>query len=193
MYLIVISSCFLILYRQVIKYGYNISMVRENVLNLFSDLEGFEEANNLVQQLNARKRGSYNTKPKLIEYNPYTHIKNLYSELANFLPRPLFTNEEAVFEYEGVKAWYMIYTPEHYGYSDKTYVGEQFNITEAEISGTENFTVEDRIKLHQKLIDLLKERVELNNAIKLIQQDIKGLQKKYKIKDFTLWLRKQRI
>lgn len=168
-------------------------MARENVLNLFSDLDGFEEANNLVQQLNARKRGFYNTKPKSVNYNPYTHIKNLYSELANFLPRPLFMSEEAVFEYNGIRAWYTVYASEHYLYNDKTYIGESFNITEAEISGTENFTVEDRIKLHQKLIDLLKERVELNNAIKLIQQDIKELQKKYKVKDFTLWIKNQRI
>lgn len=168
-------------------------MVRKDVLNLFSDVEGFEGANKLVQQLNIRKRGSYNTKPKLVEYNPYTHIKNLYSELANFLPRPLFTNEEAVFEYEGIRVWYMIYSPENYLYNEKTYTGEQFNITEAEINGTENFTVEDRIKLHQKLIELLKERVALNNAIKLIRQDVKELQKKYELSEYVQWLRKQKI
>lgn len=166
-------------------------MVKEKIVNLFSDVEGFEEANVLVQKLNARKRGCYNTKPKVLEYNPYKHIQQLYSQLANFLPRPLFTNQEAVFDYDGIKAWYMIYVPEQN--SDTSYNGEQFTVTEAEIVGTENFTVNDRIKLHEKLINLLKERVELNNAIKLIQPDIKELQKKYEVRDFTLWIKNQRI
>lgn len=167
-------------------------MVREKVVNLFTDVEGFEEADELVQSLNARKRGSYNTKPKVVQYNPYTHMQKLYSQLASFLPIPLFLNEEAVFDYEGVKGWYVVYSPENYEYENKVYPGEQFNIIEAEITGTENFNIIDRINLHEKLIKLLQQRVELKNAIKLVQQDVKVLQKKYEVKEFTLWLKMHR-
>ncbi len=167
-------------------------MVREKIVNLFSDVEGFEEADELVQLLNARKRGYYNTKPKVVEYNPYTHMQKLYTQLASFLPIPLFLKEEAVFDYNGVKGWYLPYEPEEYEYENEIFKGEQFNVIEAEITGTENFNITDRIQLHEKLINLLKQRVELKNAIKLVQQDVRELQKEYEVKEFTLWLKKQR-
>lgn len=168
-------------------------MTRKRVLNLFSEKEGFEEADKLVQQLNARKRGSYNTKPKVVEYNPYSHIQNLYAQLADLIGIRLFSKEDAIFRYRGIKIWSLVYTPENYKYEGKIYMGEQFQVNQAEIRGTENFTINDRIKLHQKLIDLLKERVELRHAVKLVQQDVKKLQKKYKVKEFTLWMKNQRI
>lgn len=165
-------------------------MVREKIVNLFSEIEGFEKADELVQSLNARKRGSYNTKPKLVEYNPYTHMQKLYSQLASFLPIPLFLNEEAVFDYNGVKGWYMVYMPQNYEYEYRIYPGEQFNVVEAEITGTENFNIDDRIHLHEKLIKLLQQRVELDNAIKLIQLDVKELQKKYEISEYAQYLKR---
>lgn len=164
-------------------------MVREKIVNLFSEVEGFEEADELVQSLNARKRGCYHTKPKVIEYNPYIHMQKLYSQLASFLPIPLFLNEEAVFDYNGVKGWYLLYDPEQYEYKNEIFEGEQFNVIEAEITGTENLNITDRIQLHEKLINLLQQRVELNNAIKLVQQDVKELQKKYEISEFSQYLR----
>lgn len=167
-------------------------MVKENVINLFSNHKGFEDADELVQNLNARKRGCYNTKPKVVEYNPYTHMQKLYNQLASFLPIPLFLKEEAVFDYNGVKGWYMVYSPEIYEYDNKSYAGEQFNVIEAEITGTENFNITDRIQLHEKLINLLRQDVELNNAIKLVQQDVKELQKKYEVKDITKWLKEKK-
>lgn len=166
-------------------------MVREKVVNLFSDVEGFEEADELVQKLNARKRGFYQTKAKLFELSSYHRMKQLYSKLANFLPRPLFTNEEAISDYDGIRVWHSVYLPEEYEYEGKIYVGEQFTFAEAEIIGTENFNITDRIMLHEKLIKLLRERVELKNAVKLVQQDVKELQKKYEVKEFTLWLKEK--
>lgn len=168
-------------------------MVRETVINLFSNIEGFEEADELVQSLNARKRGCYNTKPKVIEYNPYTHMQKLYTQLGDLIGIRLFSKDDAVFRYRGIKIWSLIYTSEEYEYEGKSYPGEQFQINQAEIRGTENFIIKDRIKLHEKFINLLQQHVELKNAIKLVQQDVRELQKKYEISEYAQWLKEQRI
>lgn len=167
---------------------------KPEVFNLFTNQEGFEEANELVQNLNARKRGPYKTKPKIkvTNYNPYTHIQQLYTQLGDLIGIRLFSKDDAVFRYKGIKIWSMVYTPEEYDYDNKSYVGEQFQVNQAEIRGTENFTVNDRISLHQKLINLLKNRIDLRDAVKLIEQDVKELQKKYKISECAQWLKKQR-
>lgn len=168
-------------------------MVRERVINLFSQAEGFEQADELVQQLNAKKRGCYNTKPKIVDYNPYTHMQHLYGQLANLIGIRLFSKDDAIFRYRGLKIWTLVYTAEEYQYENKVYQGEQFQVNQAEIRGTENFILNDRIKLHERLIELLRQHVELKYAIKLVQQDVRELQKKYKVKEFTQWLKKQRI
>lgn len=167
-------------------------MVREKVVNLFSNVEGFEEAAELVEKLNARKRGCYNTKHKVVEYSPYTHIQKLYTQLGDLIGIRLFSKDDAVFRYRGIKIWSLVYNPENYEYKDKEYIGEQFQVNQAEIRGTENFIVSDRIKLHEKLIELLKQRVELKNAVKLVQQDVRKLQKKYEISEYAKWLKKQK-
>lgn len=161
--------------------------------NLFSGQKEFEEAAELVEKLNARKRGSYNTKLKVVEYNPYTHIQKLYTQLGDLIGICLFSKDDIVWRYRGIKIWSSVYNMETYEYQGKEYIGEQFQINQAEIRGTESFTVNDRIKLHEKLIKLLKQRVELKYAIKLVQQDVKELQKKYTISEYAQWLRKQKI
>ncbi len=55
-------------------------------------------------------------------------MQKLYSQLASFLPIPLFLNEEAVFDYNGVKGWYLLYDPEQYEYKNEIFEGEQFNV-----------------------------------------------------------------
>lgn len=158
-------------------------MPKEYVYNLFSNQEGFEEQDKIVQLLNLRKRGSYNTKPKIYEIDPYTKISNIYSRLANYLPYPLGKNEEMVITKNGLRGWYNIFDAE----------GElPQRLFQAEIIGTENFYITDRIQVHSKLLEYLNNRVQLEDAVKLIQQEVRELQKKYEVKEFTLWLRKQR-
>lgn len=161
--------------------------------NLFTNQEGFEEANEMVHALNARKRGPYNKKsPKIEEYNPYTHINKLYSQLGDLIGIRLFAKDDAVFRYKSIKIWSNVYTNEEYEYNDEVFIGEQFQVNQAEVRGTENFTVYDRIDLHKKLINYLINRMDLKDALKLIEQDVKELQKKYKISQYAQWLKKQR-
>lgn len=70
--------------------------------------------------------------------------------------------------------------------------GEEFRYVEAEIAGSEFFDIYDRIKLHQELINLLRQKVPLGEAMALIQQKVKEIQKGYEVKEITKWLQKQR-
>lgn len=192
-------------------------VVQMNELNLFSNNPEFAEYDKMIKDANKNKRGHYQKHLKPIIYNPYTEIKDLYRKLANFLPLPLFQTETEVFHYtinenqqnskntvangiKGVTAWYTTYTDEEYEYIDAkfedekngTYQGDNFKVIEAEIDGTENFYVEDRIELHKELISYLSQGITLENAITMLQPSAKRIEKKYKTKELTQWLRELR-
>lgn len=175
-------------------------VVQMNELNLFSNNPEFAEYDKMIKDANKNKRGHYQKHFKPIIYNPYTEIKDLYRKLANFLPLPLFQTETEVFHYSGVTAWYTTYTDEEYEYIDAkfedekngTYQGDNFKVVEAEIDGTENFYVEDRIELHKELISYLSQGITLENAIIMLQPSAKRIEKKYKTKELTQWLRELR-
>lgn len=107
-----------------------------------------------------RKRGFYKKKqPQKIILNPYTEMKNLYELLANYLPLPLFLREERVFTYKKLRVWHMIY------FDEEKQV--EFPVSEAEIIGTENMDIKDRIQLHKGLIDLLRGGLTLDEALEV--------------------------
>ena len=172
-----------------------------NELNLFSNNPEFEEYDKMIKDANKNKRGHYQKHIKPIIYNPYTEIKDLYRQLANFLPLPLFQNETEVFHFSGVTAWYMSYTNEKYDYDNAmfedekngTFEGDNFKVIEAEIDGTENYYVEDRIELHKELIGYLSQGVYLENALVMLQPSAKRISEKYKVKELTQWLKKLRL
>lgn len=168
----------------------------EIIINsLFAGKDDFKEAQELVQQLNARKRGSYDIKPKVFEYEPYAHIRNLHIQLNNLIETQ---NEQIGFtqsiceNIEGINCWFSLYTAEQYEYNGRIYQGEEFRYIEAEIEGTECFDIYDRIKLHQELINLLRAKIPLAEAMQTIQQKVKEVQKDYEVKEITKWLQKQR-
>ena len=171
-----------------------------NELNLFSNNPDFVEYDKMIKDANKNKRGHYQKHIKPITYNPYTEIKDLYRKLANFLSLPLFQTETEVFHYTGVTAWYTTYTDEEYDYDNAmfegekngTFTGDNFKVIEAEIDGTENFYVEDRIELHKELISYLSQDITLENAIIMLQPSAKRIEKKYKTKELTQWLRELR-
>lgn len=171
-----------------------------NELNLFSNNPDFVEYDKMIKDANKNKRGHYQKHAKPIIYNPYTEIKDLYRKLANFLPLPLFLNETEVFYFSGVTAWYTTYTDEEYDYDNAmfedekngTFTGDCFKVVEAEINGTENFYVEDRIELHKELINYLSEGETLDNALRKLQPLFIKVKGKYKTKELTKWLRELR-
>lgn len=144
--------------------------------NLFTGVEGFEEYDKIIKEKESKKRGPY----KFKEFKPsvlslYQQMDNLYAQLANYLPQPLFCDEEAVFTYDNIRVWYMVYTNEDYEYEDEIFTGEPFKIYCAELIGTENFPIEKRIEVHQELLNFLSDGVKLEEAVSIMQFKIKAL------------------
>lgn len=134
--------------------------VQKSIFNIrpFQTLEEIEREK--------RKRGNYKPKVgKQISLNPYAEMKNLYACLANYLPMPLFSNNEGVFIYGKIKYWYMIYNDDEYCYNGDIFNGENFKILEAEIIGTEKLNIEDRVHLYRRLVELLHEGLRLDEAV----------------------------
>lgn len=82
-------------------------------VSLFTGVEGFEEAQEALEELNKGKRGFYNKvpKPKHTD-NKWEQMRRLYAHLADFLDVPRFQlKEDGVFLFAGgkIKAWCYIY------------------------------------------------------------------------------------
>ncbi len=124
-----------------------------------------------------RKRGHYRKKEPKINtiINPYTEMKNLYQQLANFMPIPLFSNKTEAFSCSNVRIWHYVYNRNKYIYQSKIYEGEDFKVVEAEIIGTETLYIDDRIRLHKKLINMLSNGIKLDKALDIIQPEIRRL------------------
>lgn len=159
------------------------------------DGEGFEEARQALEELNKGKRGFYNKvpKPKHTDNN-WEYLRELQRQLANFLDVPYFFDRDEVFLFSNnrIKAWVYVYSDESYEYEGKEYEGEAFKVREAEIVGTENYHIEERLYLHQQLINYLENGVNLDDAVDLIQCKLLELEYKYKTGDFAQWLKKHR-
>lgn len=164
-------------------------------VTLFTGVEGFEDYQKAVEDMNKGKRGHYNKipKPKHTD-NEWQNMKLLYKQLANFLDIPHFYDRDAVYYFSDnrIKAWCFQYTEEEYEYQGITYTGEEFKTREAEIVGSENYDLETRISLHKELISYLEEGVTLDNAVDKIQPRLKELQELHKLGEFAQWLRRHR-
>lgn len=169
--------------------------------NLFTGQEGFEEFDNIVKLHDARKRGKYNKKIQTDNQyqfllilssliNPYSYINAIYAHIAHqFLTMPLLSQEETAYSFDGLNVYYSVYTSDTYTYYDyptegsegidSICTGEDFIIFEAELTGTENFDVKDRIDLHIKLIDFLEQGVQLKQAISQLQPEIERIKQIY--------------
>lgn len=128
----------------------------------------------------ARKRGFYNKKPHTILQvvnDPYIHMANLYRKLGDFTPDKKACCKENIIRNwgTGVRFWHTVYNKDKYKYQGKEYEGEAFEVTEAEIIGTENLYIDDRIRLHEQVINLLREKVNIEKALDIIRPEIKRL------------------
>lgn len=169
--------------------------------NLFTGVVGFEELDKEVKERESRKRGKYNKKIQTdnkYQYllilsqliNPYTYISEIYNYLAiKYVPLPLLSKTETAFNFNGLKVTYSVYEPDAYTYYDyptqgfegidEICSGEDFQIFEAELIGTEYFNVTDRIDLHIRLLDLLEQGVQLNQATSQLLPEIERIKKIY--------------
>lgn len=163
----------------------------ESKLTLFSGQVGFEQLEQIVQEHEARKRGTYNKKFATNEHiqftlilaqliNPYTYLHMIYSHIAQkYFSRPFMSKDETVFNFNGIRIYYMVYESGEYEYFRKKYEGEEFQEFQAEIIGTENLLVNDRIDVHNKLLEYLDHGIELKKAVELVQSEITRIKADY--------------
>lgn len=148
-----------------------------------------------AQEYGGKKvRGPYNIKPKTIELSPYQKLNNLLSQISNYLPSPIFKEEEE-FIFPNIKLWNSKYSIEPYEYNNELFNGDDFNIIEAELIGTELFSVEDRISLHSILLEKLKNGINIAEAAEKLQPLIKYIKEKDipKKGDLYIWLKKHQL
>lgn len=175
-------------------------------LSLFTGQEGFEHLEKIVQEHEGRKRGTYNKKFATNDYiqlalifvslvDPNTYLNEIYSLIAHkYFSRPSMSNDETVFSFKGIRIYYMVYEAGEYDYFGNIYQGESFQVFQAEIIGTENLLINDRISLHTKLLEYLDEGVELKKAVELVQPDITRIKADYeKRKAYTMAENQSRI
>lgn len=122
------------------------------------------------QYTNRKFRGHYKEKEKKPEkLNPYAQLAQLYSQVANYLPIPIMTSNQEVFDYGLLTLWYSHYTFDKYSYQGEEFNGEDFKVIQAELKGTEDLFINERIFLHKKLLEIIHSGIHINEAAKLLQ------------------------
>ncbi len=156
-----------------------------NSLSFFTGQKGYEEYEALVQKSNEKKRGRYHKHAKAYAYDPYQHISELYSNIANYLPVPFGVDEDIITEQDGLRSWYTVDF-------DETYKEAPLRLFQAEIIGSESFNVYERIKLHEKLLNLLRTHIGIKDARLRVEDDLQQIKENYKISEYLKWMRRLR-
>lgn len=149
-------------------------MAKDN-LTLFTGVQGFEEAEKLAKKLKPPRVRFKNTTYTKIYKNDvienentklstkddlatWGQMKEVYIELANcYLHLIPFGSPDTVFVFGNVRVWKQVYTNKSYIYRGERYKEVPDVFYEAEIIGTENLQIEQRLKIHKKLLEQVKQ------------------------------------
>lgn len=141
-------------------------MLKEKQVQLFD----------VVQYGGKKVRGHYKKKEKEVQkLNPYLELAQIRTQLANYLPVPIFCELQDCYNYDYINLWCEVYTNEQYEYQNEMFDGEKFKIIEAELIGTEKLNIDNRLYLHKKLFDLIKTGLTIHEAAEKLQDEIKKL------------------
>lgn len=144
--------------------------------------EGCEEAFQAKKKCDARKRGPYNKTPKIEPISPYLELLQIRTRLGSFMPENtpslLEQFEDAIFKCADnkINVYYEIYGGQSYEYKGETFQEEPEKIMLVDLVGTENLYITDRVNLHKEFLEILKESVELKQAISIMLPKIQALQ-----------------
>ena len=150
--------------------------------SLFTGVEGLEEYDKMARKVK-NKRVHYKTttytkfyKNDIIDGKiqnnhilTWGRLRQLHSQLANFFPI-FFSNVEPsiieedykAYDFGVVRVWDNVYLPETYTHQGAIYKGQEFRVIEAEIIGSEDLNIQERIYLHETLLELLEEGYNIN-------------------------------
>jgi hypothetical protein len=151
-------------------------------MNLFTGIEGFEELEQMARKVKY-KRVHYKTttytkvyKNDVIDGKIHNNdiylwgrMRELHKRLANFFPI-FFSNVEPsiieedykVYDFGIVRVWDNVYLPETYTHQGAIYKGQEFRVIEAEIIGSEDLNIQERLYLHETLLELLEDGYNIN-------------------------------
>lgn len=145
--------------------------------SLFTGVEGLEEYDKMARKVK-NKRVHYKTttytkfyKNDIIDGKIHNNhiltwgrLRQLHSQLANFFPiffngvEPTEYGEDyRYFDFGMVRVWDNSYTSETYTYRGDIYKGQDFKVLEAEIIGTEDLNIQERLYIHETVLELLEE------------------------------------
>ena len=123
-----------------------------------------------------KKRGNYKKHPKIIEpESPWVTMQKLYEKLAGFFEIPLFATSDEVITQGDIRLWSSVYTDETFSYKDEICKGECFKVFEAELIGSENLYLEDRITVHKELLAQLEADATIEEAVKWVKAKFSGI------------------
>jgi hypothetical protein len=151
-------------------------------MNLFTGIKGFEELEQMARKVK-HKRVHYKTttytkvyKNDVIDGKIHNNdiyfwgrMRELHKRLANFFPiffsniEPSIIEEDyKVYDFGIVRVWDNVYLPETYTHQGAIYKGQEFRVIEAEIIGSEDLNIQERIYLHETLLELLEDGYNIN-------------------------------
>lgn len=154
-------------------------------MNLFTGVEGFEELEQMARKVKNKRVHYKNTtytkyyKNDIIDGKIHNNhivtwgrMRELHTMLANFFPvffssvEPSLVEEDyKAYDFGVVRVWDNVYLPETYTHQGAIYKGQEFRVIEAEIIGSEDLNIQERLYLHETLLELLEEgyRIEQLN------------------------------
>lgn len=97
-------------------------------------------------------------------------MNNVYAELANYFTDQIpFGSCETVFDLGFITLWKQEYTNKSYMYYGKRYKEVPHNFLEAEVKGTENLPIDERLKIHSKFLEILKQDYTIYEALNILK------------------------
>lgn len=125
----------------------------------------------VLQYGGRKKRGKYKKKEvKPIPIDPYLELSRILSQLANYFPIPICNNSaKEIYQYQHIRFWFSKHECEEYEYEKEVFNGESFNIVEAELIGTEDLNIDERLFLHKKLLEFVKNGMNIQVAAGKLQ------------------------
>lgn len=127
-------------------------------------------------------RGPYKKHPK--PPRPYKDLYEVCEKIADFFPIWLTSSKDRKIDFWGIRLWQRIYPHERNKAKIRC-------TKEAEIIGSENFPIEERLKLHQTLLKFLEEGRDLATSLKIINRRMNSIPIE-KERGFITWLKQLR-
>lgn len=107
-----------------------------------------------------------------LEYESnYQKLDDIYSKIYNYCGIEILntnTKKDKVRTEGQLKIWTIEYDKTPYEYEGTMYEGQEFTVRGAEIIGTENWDIDKRIEIHERLLRLLRKGFSVEESLESI-------------------------